>query len=346
MPTFPFHRPPTPSELDLARQSAAPLSAAVQEAIADAGPGAMLVAWFSDLHIHAPRPYRDGALGVYATSIDDSSNLQLAFAELSALSTKPDLLIFGGDIADSGCAGEAPHDEYAQFQALANTHLDSALPTLPVLGNHDHADVPMTPALHQALARHGMPDWPASAGPEDFYYQCRRGSWRFITLDSRQDHPLSQAQRDWLSAQLASDPLIPTVILIHRPWVTVGNWVDDHRLRQRAFFDIIDAAPCVKAVFSGHTHKPAVWSYRDKTHIVFPSVAYGIGEPSGWGIVVLTPDRVHSVFIKTLTSLTYDQPTQSITRHNGSFRRLHPAIFEKSMLFNPCLMPGPRKPSI
>lgn len=313
------------------------MSDAVALAKREAGDGALVLAWMSDLHLHAPREY--GELGVYATTIDSTTNTTLAFTEMLALSVRPDLLVFGGDIADSGCGGEAPHDEYAEFQRLTESMLPADLPSLPVLGNHDHADVAMTQGQHEALARHGRRDWPVSAGPLDFYHESRVGGWRFITLDSRQGHELGTHQLEWFADRIAADPHTPSVVLIHRPWVAVGNWVDNHRQKSRATFEVIDRPPCVKAVLSGHTHKSAAWDYRGKTHIIFPSVAYGIGQASGWGVVVLGRDGVHAVFTKEIAGETYDQPSDSSALRAGEFRRLTPELYTRHQLFDPCLMP-------
>lgn len=337
MPQRPLHRTPSSADLAHASRSASALSDAVAAAKHAAGPGAVVLAWMSDLHLHAPREYH--ALGEYASTIDATSNTMLAFTEMLSLTTKPDVLVFGGDIADSGCGGEAPHDEYAEFQRLTNAMLPRDLRTLPVLGNHDHADCDMTEGLHAALKRHGRSDWPASAGTIDFYYEIRLAGWRFITLDSRQGHELNAAQVTWLNESLAADKTTPTIVLVHRPWATVGNWVDDFRQKSRASFEAIDAASCVRAVLSGHTHRSAAWHYRNKTHVVFPSVAYGIGEPCGWGIVVLGRDDVHTLFTKEIAGATYDHPSNQVALRPGGFRQLAPAQYVRSPLFNPCLLP-------
>lgn len=340
MPDLPHHHPPTPADLERARRSVDALSLAVASARREAGPGAFVLAWMSDLHLHAPRAYP--SLGPYADRIDATTNAHLALTEMLALTPRPDLLIFGGDLADSGCAGEAPHDEYAEFQRLTEALLPADMPSLPVLGNHDHADCAMTPGLHQAIARHGRSDWPVSAGPDDFYYEARRGGWRFITLDSRQDHPLGDHQLQWLAERFDEDDTTPTVVLVHRPWVTVGNWVDDHRQKQWRTLEVLDRMPAVKAVLSGHTHKAAAWRYRDKTHVVFPSVAYGIGEPCGWGVMVLSPSAAPPapcVFIKEIAGTTFDHPSDASAPRPGGLRRLEPANYIRSPLFNPCYLP-------
>jgi len=339
---LPFHRPPTASDLRRARASMASLSAAVAAAKRRAGPGAMVLAWMSDLHVHARRDYagmNPAPFDVYGSLVDCSANFQLALAELDALRPAADLLFLGGDLADSGCAGEAPADEFVGFKRVLDAHLPPGLPTLPMLGNHDHADKPMSTGFAAMLRRIKRPDWPNPVETKDYYYATKRHGWRFITLDSRQDHPLSERQRTWLAAQLESDTTTPTIVCVHRPFVSVGNWVDYHRLMDLPTFQLIDRAPCVRLVMSGHTHKSALWQYHNRQHAVFPAVAYGIGENCGWGCVVLGRSEVQAVFVKELRAKTFDHVTATLALRPGRHRRLQPALFEDSELCDPCFLP-------
>ncbi|MBX3751169.1 MAG: metallophosphoesterase [Opitutaceae bacterium] len=340
--SLPHNRPPSAADLRRARASLAPLSAAVAAAKRRAGPGATAVAWMSDLHLHARRDYpglRPVPFDVYGHHVDCSANFQIALAELAALRPAADLLILGGDLADSGCGGEAPADEFAELQRLLDAHLPPGLPTLPLLGNHDHADKPMSKRLGRLLRGLKRDGWVDPVEDHDFYHASVRHGWRFIALDSRQDHNLSNRQRAWLEAQLASDPKTPTIIAVHRPFVSVGNWVDDHRLRDFAALALINQAPCVRLVLSGHTHKSALWQYRRRLHAAFPAVAYGIGEACGWGCIVLGRRGVEAVFVKELRYRTFDHVTATHALRPGGHRRLAPALFEDSALCNPCFLP-------
>lgn len=336
----PFRCEPTPAALRRARDSVRPLARAVRAARKRAGQGAMIVAWVSDIHLHAWREYA-APLSIYATEVDASANLQLALAEIGAL--EPDLVIFGGDIADSGCGGEAPPDEYDEMQRVLTACLPASVPSLPLLGNHDHADRPLSAQWHAALARTRRADWPTPVETDDFYYETRRGGWRFVALDSRQGQPLSDRQRAWLLQCLQADTATPTVVLVHRPFVSVGNWVDHCRLEDRRSFDLVDSASAVKAVLSGHTHKAAGWTYRGKSHVVFPACAYGIPDAPGWGVVVLRAEDVHSVFVKDLAATTFDGVAQCSRRRRGMYRALSRPTFECHPLWDPCTLPGPKR---
>lgn len=338
----PHHRPPTAAELRRARASMVPLSAAVAAAKRRAGPGATVVAWMSDLHLHARRDYpgmKPVRYDVYGAHVDCSANFQVALAELAALRPAADLLILGGDLADSGCGGEAPADEFAELQRLLAAHLPAGLPTLPLLGNHDHADKPMTARFARLLRSLRRDGWVDPVETDDYYYATTRHGWRFIALDSRQDHNFTDRQRTWLETQLAADTRTPTIVCVHRPFVSVGNWVDDHRLRDFAALQLIARSPAVRLVLSGHTHKSVLWQYRRRLHAVFPAVAYGIGENCGWGCVVLGRRGVEAVFVKELRYRTFDHVTATDALRPGRHRRLAPALFEDSELCNPCFLP-------
>lgn len=333
----PLRRPYTADQIAAARASVAPLRQAIADRRAALGSDATVLAWMSDLHIHARRAY-PGMGPTYSTHADCSANLALALAEVDALA--PDLLLFGGDLADSGCAHQAPADEYAELGAVLTAHLPAALPSLAILGNHDHSDRDLTADWHDAFRAIARPDWPAPVESADVYFVTQRSGWRFIGLDTRQNHALSERQRTWFADTLAADRVTPTVILQHRPHVTVGNWVDDHRLRDRPSLDLVRAAPNVRLLLSGHTHCPAAWTWAGQVHVVFPALAYGIGAAIGWGVVVLADGQVDSVFIKDLAGgAYYDQPRRSPQTSGGYWRPVPTPDFTLDMLFNPCTMP-------
>ena len=323
---FPLRREVREADLRRARESVPALAAAVRAARQEAGEGAMVVVWLSELHLHARRAYRPS----FARHVDCSANLRLALAEIVALEPAPDLVIFGGDLAEGGCHCDAPADEYLEMKRLFDAYLPAHLATLPLLGNHDHADYPLSAAWHATMAQTKRPEWPEPVEREDFYYEARRGGWRFIALDSRQEQPLSPRQRAWLSGRLAADVVTPTAVLVHRPFVPVGNWVDRYRLADQASFAAIDGAEAVKVVLSGHTHKAKAWTYRGKTHAVFPGCACGMPDPCGWGVVVLGAARVHAVFVKDLAAETYDSVGERLQDSGGGFRKLIPEAFEAS----------------
>lgn len=321
-----------------ARQSVQPLSRAVGHARKRAGTDALVVAWVSDIHLHAPRSY-PWPMGLYASHVDTSANLRIALAEIAALEPLPDLLVFGGDLADSGCSSEAPADEYAELKRVLDSSFPPVLKSLAILGNHDHGDKPLSPKWHLGFRRARRPDWPAPVDKPYFYHETRLGGWRFLAVDSCQSKPLDEPQHQWLRGRLTHDASTPTILLVHRPFLSVGNWVDQYRLLDRRSFDLIDGTPCVKAVLSGHTHKTAAWTYRGKLHYVFPACAYGIPDPCGWGLLVLGQQQVRAAFVKDLCGESYDNVALGPSCCRGSFRKLTSQAYERSLLLDPCTLP-------
>jgi|GEM_PF-2718945 len=334
---IPHQRTVTSEDLTRARQSMEPLQEAIQTWRTKLEGDCTVVAWMSDLHLHAPRSY-GGDIGFYGNQVDCSFNFRLALAELATLAPLPDLLVFGGDVADFGCGCEAPTDEYAEFGRILREALPPGLPTLAISGNHDHG-VPTTAAWHEtwhSLAPHA---WPRSPDADDYYFASQYGGWRIIGLDTREDGPLSDRQRQWLTQELARDAVTPTLVLIHRPFVRVGNWVDDIRLFDRATYDVLDASSAVKAIWSGHTHKAGGWRYRGKKHVVFPSLAYGIPGPCGWGVGMFSRNQLEAVFIKTISAPWYDGVAFKFRQSKRQVQRLPFSDYSTSPLFHPNLLP-------
>ena len=78
-PYLPLQRDPIPADLDRARQSVPPLAQAVDAARRIAGADAMVVAWVSDIHLHARRRYAE-PLSIYASDVDASASFATAAA--------------------------------------------------------------------------------------------------------------------------------------------------------------------------------------------------------------------------------------------------------------------------
>jgi 3',5'-cyclic AMP phosphodiesterase CpdA len=335
----PHHIDLTSADLDRARESMASFSNAVTQTCNDIDGDVFVLAWMSDMHIHAPSSYDDGVLGwAYNTAVDCSANMQLALTELAELKQTPDLVVFGGDLTDRGFQDEYL-DEFNEFGRLLDGHLQPDLKTLAILGNHDHVDHALTPAWHDAFNAVKRGDWPDAVEDDDYYYSIQVGDWRFIGLDSRQGQPVTERQRNWLSDQLDQEDT-QTVILVHRPLTSCGNWVDDYRLKDRPLFDVIDRSTCVRALISGHTHRTAGWDYRGKTHLVMPSLAYGIPDSIGWGVTLLTDAGVAATFTKNIAIAGYyDCVSDSMQTGNGDWHRVEMQPYSKSMTYNPCMLP-------
>ena len=125
----------------------------------------------------------------------------------------------------------------------------------------------------------------------------------------------------------------------NRPLLTVDNWVDDFRLKDRETFDLLDAAPCVRTIWSGHTHLHRAWHYRDKKHVIFPSLDFGIPGPCGWGVGGFGRDQLEALFIKPVVGPWFDCVSEGTLQSEGQLESLSFENYTKDKRFNPCLLP-------
>lgn len=139
---------------------------------------------------------------------------------------------------------------------------------------------------------------------------------RLVLLDSllnvdQAPGELGQAQRNWLTRYLEKAGAdVPVVIAVHH---TLGRGGGDLQDVAR-FFEIIDSAPQVKAVFYGHSHR-FQFSRRKGVHLVnLPPVGYAFDgvTPLGWLDAEFSSDGV----VLTLRALDSASP------HEGSRRML------------------------
>jgi 3',5'-cyclic AMP phosphodiesterase CpdA len=237
----------------------------------------------------------------------------------------PDLLILGGDLTDTASYLAGPWDEFSVVGEVLDRALPASLPSLPILGNHDHGNGAKSPAWHAAFNAIARPDWPASVPACDYRFVRHVGGWRFIGMESGRDDAILDGQLDWLAAELAADSRTPTVLLIHRPLITVGNFVDSMRVTRPQAGRLIDETDCLRLVLSGHTHKAAARRRADTWHVVFPAVAYGIPDPIDWGVLVLDRAAPIAAFVKDIAGgYSVDTDGNATEVRSPNWRRLEP----------------------
>ena len=162
--------------------------------------------------------------------------------------------------------------------------------------------------------------WPKSNVDTDYYYTTTVGSWRIIALDSRAG--IGDAQRAWLAERLSEDKTTPTVVVSHGPWLRCGNWVDDYRLGDDVTFEMIESAPNVKLVLSGHTHKRRALDTGRTVHAIFPACCYGIDDATGWGAIVLGRDAVAAIFVKELKTTRWGANELAYIKQTGTWSKM------------------------
>lgn len=147
---------------------------------------------------------------------------------LSAIEeSKPDLILFGGDLTH-----ESPQLDFPAAEQLIDRFLTiwkdhTGLPTFFTFGNHDLVGT-KNPSVSRQDPRFGKGLYRSRLGLERNYYAFERGGWRFIVLDDVLPQPDGSYVGDFVEEQLAflrtelgTRPQTPTLICGHIPSVSV-----------------------------------------------------------------------------------------------------------------------------
>jgi 3',5'-cyclic-AMP phosphodiesterase len=193
----------------------------------------ILVAQLSDPHVLVGAGDRGSAEALVA-----------AVDAVLALRPLPDAVLVTGDIADGGAA--------AEYERAAELLAGLTMPVHVLPGNHDDRD-----ALRERFAVPG-------SGPVQ--YVARAGDLRLVVCDTqRPGHDggaLDGGRLEWLEAQLAAEPQMPTIVAMHHPPVAIGLPVLDAigvaEPDRTAFAELLSRAPQVRRVVAGHVHRTAV----------------------------------------------------------------------------------------
>ena len=211
----------------------------------------MLIAQITDLHLGF-----DGA----NPAEFNRQRLDTVLKVLTKGPNRPDLLLVTGDMADRG------DDE--SYRRCASLLAACPFPVYPCLGNHD---------LRDAFVRH-FPQVPVADG--FVQYSLRHEGLRLVVLDTletdRHGGGFCEQRAAWLSARLAEDREVPTVIVMHHPPLDVGiEWMATHADEPwvARFADAIDGHGQVKAILCGHLHRAIVAPWRGTIVTICPSTA-------------------------------------------------------------------------
>ena len=207
-----------------------------------------LLAQLSDPHIGAE--WADG---------DPVAGFAAAVESVRAMRLQPAAVLVSGDLADN-----AADAEYAQVRELL-APLRAPLYVLP--GNHDD---------RRALNRHfGVP----GAAGEPVQYSVDLGPLRLVVLDTTrpgEDPGALDAERlDWLDAELAAAPGLPTLLAMHHPPLVTGvpAW-DELGLPgadRRALSEVIERHRQVRRLVAGHVHRTITGDLAGRAVLTVPS---------------------------------------------------------------------------
>lgn len=185
----------------------------------------------------------DPHIGATWASPDPTTRLAGAVSAVRAMPESRDAVLVSGDLAD-----HATDAEYEEASALL-AKLGTPVHVLP--GNHDD---------RARLRRHfGTP----GAGAEPIRYSADLGPMRLVVVDTtipgRDDGALERDQLDWLDAELARAPRVPTIVAMHHPPLSTGIPPSDEAglpaSHRRALGDVLGRHAHVQTVAAGHVHR-------------------------------------------------------------------------------------------
>ena len=146
---------------------------------------------------------------------------------------------------------------------------------LPCVGNHEVDEI-----ANEYVDYYQRLFTPAGRDGNDRWYSYQTGGVTFVSLSTEHDLGLGSEQLDWLEATLAAAEAEPTyrftVLYLHRPLYTVGDFVPSDSQRA-ALFPVL-AAHRIPLVLAGHVHGYERFEYDDVTYVT--SGAGGFVDPS------------------------------------------------------------------
>ncbi|MEO7349190.1 MAG: phosphodiesterase [Terrimesophilobacter sp.] len=228
-----------------------------------------VIAHISDTHFLA------GGRALYGT-IPHEAHLARALAQLEASATKPEAIVFTGDLADLG-----EPDAYTRLRNLVEPFAQRlGAEIIWVMGNHDER-----PEYAKRLF-----DREPSEQPQDRVYDI--GGLRIISLDTTvpgyHHGELLQEQLDWLGEVLATPSPHGTLLAMHHPPIPTPLLVAMGMLElqdQPRLADVIRGTD-VRAILAGHLHY--------STHSMFAGIPVSVAAATCYTLNLTAQDRILS----------------------------------------------------
>ncbi len=174
--------------------------------------------------------------------------LDQVIRKLKTTDPVPDMLIISGDLVDRGDS-----ESYARLRTVIE---GCGFPTWFCLGNHDMRD------NFSAI----FPEIPVNGG--FVQYEVETDSLRILMLDTleegRHGGAFCEARADWLDRELAKQPNMPTLLVMHHPPVDAGiEWMatDSREPWVARFSEAIEGHRQIVGIICGHLHRPisSIW---------------------------------------------------------------------------------------
>jgi 3',5'-cyclic AMP phosphodiesterase CpdA len=202
---------------------------------------------------------RDPHIGAEWADGDAAAGLQAAVDSIRSMRRQPDAVLV------SGVSRTTPPTRSPEQVRELLAPLRAPLCVLP--GNHDD---------RRALHRHfGVP----GADGEPVQYSVDLGPLKLIVLDTTrpgEDPGALDAERlDWLDAELATAPALPTALAMHHPPLVTGVPAWDElglpAADRRALGEVVERHPQVRRLVAGHVHRTITAELAGRTVLTVPS---------------------------------------------------------------------------
>lgn len=218
----------------------------------------MIIAQISDLHVCVK-----GSL-VY-DRFDTGMCLERCVQHILQLKPAPDAVLATGDLVDGGSTAEYRH--------LREVLRPLTMPLYLIPGNHDDRA-----ALCAEFRDHAYLPRPGAS----VCYAVEQYPVRLLALDTvvpgADGGALDTAQLDWLEAQLAAVPHMPTLIFMHHPPFKTGIRCMDEigltAVSAARLGEIISRHRQVECITCGHVHRGIQACWHGTTVSICPSTAY------------------------------------------------------------------------
>jgi 3',5'-cyclic AMP phosphodiesterase CpdA len=264
-------------------------------------------------------------------SVDSTHHLRSLLAELEASGGRPEAIVFTGDIADKG-----QPDAYATIRDIVDPVAERlGARVVWVMGNHDE----------RGAFRYGLRDELPAVEPVDDVFWF--GGLRVIALDSsvpgHHYGEVTDAQLDWLAAELASPAPEGTILAMHHPPVpSVLDLAVSVELRdQSGLAEVLDGSD-VRSILAGHLHYSSMATFAGIPVSVASASCYtqDLNVPVGgtrgrdgaraFNLVHVYPTTVlHSVVpLGSHPALDYIDPDESARRLAADGIRIPPALVD------------------
>lgn len=200
-------------------------------------PRPTMLVQLSDLHLGAS----------WEGGFDPRLRLERVVDAIRALPDEFDAALVSGDLSD-----DASEESY-RFAREALASLGIPVHVLP--GNHDDRA-----RLRAAFELPGV-------GAEPIEYSVMVDELRLVLLDSivpgQDPGALGPERLEWLDAELAREPEVPTILAMHHAPLATGipewdeiNWEDSRRAREE-LAAVVARHPQLRAIVAGHLHRIA-----------------------------------------------------------------------------------------